>query len=84
MIVLKELNLFLQEYLGFIIAMNSEARGKSIGVDCHVSDITKGVLALLNKLDVLITEIPPIQQPQRFGNKAFKTWYTKVKEVQFQ
>lgn len=61
--------------------MNSEARGKSIGVDCHVSDITKGVLALLNKLDVLITEIPPIQQPQRFGNKAFKTWYTKVKEV---
>lgn len=24
--------------------------------------------------------MPAIQQPQRFGNKAFKTWLTKVKE----
>lgn len=23
-------------------------------------------------------EIPPIEQPMRFGNKAFRTWYTKL------
>ena len=36
---------------------------------------------MLNKLDNWVDEIPPIQQPQRFGNKAFKTWYQKVQEV---
>ncbi len=29
----------------------------------------------------MIDETPAIQQPQRFGNKAFKTWLNKVKEV---
>ena len=36
---------------------------------------------MLKILDKWIDEIPPIQQPQRFGNKAFKTWYLKVQEV---
>ncbi len=36
---------------------------------------------LLEKLSKLIDDTPPIPQPQRFGNKAFKTWLTQVKEV---
>lgn len=39
------------------------------------------LLEILNKIDVLIEQVPPIQQPQRFGNKAFHTWYNKLKEV---
>lgn len=38
-------------------------------------------MKLLEKLDDLIDEIKPIQQPQRFGNKAFRTWYSVVKDV---
>ncbi|XP_054281888.1 serine/threonine-protein phosphatase 2A activator [Macrosteles quadrilineatus] len=68
------------EYIGFITAMNREVKGKPLSVSCPESEVTAGVLSLLEKLDVWITETPPIQQPQRFGNKAFKTWYTKVKE----
>ena len=36
---------------------------------------------MFSKLDEWIDMTPPIQQPQRFGNKAFKTWYQKVQEV---
>ncbi|XP_046676544.1 serine/threonine-protein phosphatase 2A activator-like isoform X2 [Homalodisca vitripennis] len=68
------------EYVGFVTAMNQEVKGKALTIDCHQSEVTKGLLVLLEKLDTWITETPPIQQPQRFGNKAFKTWYTKVKE----
>lgn len=28
----------------------------------------------------LLDETPPLQNPQRFGNKAFKLWYEKVEE----
>jgi serine/threonine-protein phosphatase 2A activator len=34
-------------------------------------------------LDILsnwVDEIPPIEQPQRFGNISFRTWLNKVKE----
>ena len=34
----------------------------------------------LEKADSWIDEIPPIAQPMWFGNKAYKTWYEKVKE----
>ena len=34
----------------------------------------------LEKADKWIDEIPPIEQPMRFGNKSFRTWYEKVKE----
>ena len=39
------------------------------------------LLNVIKKLSDLVDEVPPIQQPQRFGNKAFKTWLTKVREV---
>jgi len=31
-------------------------------------------------MDTWIDEIPPIDQPQRFGNKAFRTWCGKLEE----
>lgn len=70
-----------QEYFGFIKAMNLAVRGKSNNHQCHVSDITKGILNVISSLDNMLTEIPPIDQPQRFGNKAFKTWYERLQQV---
>ncbi|PNF39426.1 Serine/threonine-protein phosphatase 2A activator [Cryptotermes secundus] len=68
------------EYLGFIMALNEAVKGKSLSVECPESDVTKGMVSLLDKLDVWIEETPPIEQPQRFGNQAFRTWYKRVKE----
>ncbi|KAK2120429.1 hypothetical protein P7K49_001815 [Saguinus oedipus] len=38
------------------------------------------LLALLNTLDRWIDETPPVDQPSRFGNKAYRTWYAKLDE----
>lgn len=39
------------------------------------------LLELLGILDTWIDEIPPIDQPQRFGNKAFRDWFKRLEEV---
>ena len=36
---------------------------------------------MLATLDKWIDEIPPVDQPQRFGNKAYRTWFSRVEEV---
>lgn len=36
---------------------------------------------MLDKMSNWIDEIPPIDQPQRFGNKAFRDYFKRVKEV---
>ena len=36
---------------------------------------------MLDELSVWIDEVPPIEQPQRFGNKAFRDWFKKLQEV---
>ena len=33
---------------------------------------------MLDQLIVYVDEVPPIEQPMRFGNKAFRTWLDKV------
>ena len=32
----------------------------------------------LSKLDTWLDEVPPVEQPMRFGNKAFRTWVDKI------
>ncbi|XP_048970948.1 serine/threonine-protein phosphatase 2A activator isoform X4 [Canis lupus dingo] len=44
------------------------------------SQAIEKLVALLNTLDRWIDEIPPVDQPSRFGNKAYRTWYAKLDE----
>jgi serine/threonine-protein phosphatase 2A activator len=39
-----------------------------------------GFSEVLKILEEIIKETPPSEQPQRFGNKAYQTWYAKVEE----
>ena len=43
--------------------------------------VITGLLGLLDELDKWIDEIPPVEQQQRFGNKAFKDWHSKLEQV---
>lgn len=36
---------------------------------------------LLGTLDRWINETPPVDQPSRFGNKAYRTWFAKLDQV---
>lgn len=48
---------------------------------CAFQTIEK-LLSLLGTLDRWIDETPPVDQPSRFGNKAYRTWYAKLEQVQ--
>ncbi|KAF2880365.1 hypothetical protein ILUMI_25812 [Ignelater luminosus] len=72
------------EYLGFILALNDAVKGKpnSLG-NAPLSPVVENMMVLLCRLDKMIDDVPPIQQPQRFGNQAFRTWYQKLNERAF-
>jgi len=64
----------------FIVRVNTSIKGKK-NTDPHLtSPAIDTIIVVLNKLDLWITEIPPIPQCNRFGNKAFKTWLNKLQE----
>lgn len=42
----------------------------------EVSPVVRKVEAYMFRLNKLIDEIPPLSQPMRYGNKAFKQWYS--------
>lgn len=72
-----------QEYLGFIMALNEAVQGKGLSVECPQSSAVTKTIEMLNRFDNWITEIPPTDQPQRFGNKSFRIWNKKLIEVSF-
>lgn len=47
----------------------------SFEIPSIVTEIENFMIILYN----LIDEIPPIKQPMRFGNKAFRTWHARLK-----
>ncbi|XP_059145992.1 serine/threonine-protein phosphatase 2A activator-like [Physella acuta] len=68
------------DLLGFILALNEAVKNKKIRDQYHSSPLIEKLVNMLDQLDKWIDEIPPIDQPQRFGNKAFRTWFNKLKE----
>nr|XP_045609729.1 serine/threonine-protein phosphatase 2A activator-like [Procambarus clarkii] len=69
-----------QDILGFLTAMNAAVKGKKLSAECNMSPVTTGLLNLLDTLSQWIDDIPPIDQPQRYGNKAFRDFYAKLKQ----
>ncbi|KAI8430178.1 hypothetical protein MSG28_000539 [Choristoneura fumiferana] len=67
------------EYTGFIATINEAIKGKPLSVDCKVNDNVKKLLHVLEEIGKYIEEFPPVEQPQRFGNTAFREWLEKVK-----
>ncbi|XP_015434276.1 PREDICTED: serine/threonine-protein phosphatase 2A activator-like isoform X2 [Dufourea novaeangliae] len=68
------------EYLGFILALNESVQGKALNVECAHSPVIGNVVTMLNVFDEWITQIPPTDQPQRFGNKSFRVWHEKLQQ----
>lgn len=68
------------DLMGFILTMNELVKSKKVSDSYVMSETVNKLLELLNTLDQLIDETPPIDQPQRFGNKAFRTWFSTLQE----
>ncbi|XP_012824572.1 serine/threonine-protein phosphatase 2A activator isoform X2 [Xenopus tropicalis] len=52
----------------------SSGEGQQIGWRVVIHKL----MSLLDTLNRWIDEMPPVDQPSRFGNKAFRTWYAKL------
>lgn len=68
------------ELIGFINAVSTCVQGKKISDEAEKSPGVDKVLAVIAHLNRLIDETPPVDQPQRFGNMAFREWHRKMKE----
>jgi len=66
------------EYLSFLETINDAVKGKPMSHPITVSPAVTKILNVLDALDRLIDETPALDQPQRFGNRAFADWLGKV------
>lgn len=63
------------------MAINDAVKGKAIDGNYPCSQTVHKIVQMLDKFDKWIDEIPPTEQPQRFGNKSFKIWHEKLHDV---
>lgn len=63
------------------MALNEAVQGKALDAECSESSLVNTVVQMLNNFDEWVTEIPPTEQPQRFGNKSFRTWHERLQQV---
>lgn len=68
------------EISGFVKASADAIVSKKISEVVQVSQAIEKVVAFMDRLFDLISEIPPLKQPMRFGNKAFKQFHCRLCE----
>lgn len=71
------------EIIGFINAVSVSVQGKTISHECEMSPCIQELLRMFEVLNKLVDDTPVIEQPQRFGNMAYRTWFANMKEVRF-
>lgn len=69
-----------RDFICFITMLNESIKGKSMKSEYHVSEPVEKICEIIQKLDGWVDEIPPVEQPQRFGNKAFKDWLARLND----
>ncbi|KAI0225305.1 Serine/threonine-protein phosphatase 2A activator [Lamellibrachia satsuma] len=69
-----------KDIIGFLEAMNKGVQKKKMTDDYFISEATEKLIAVLDTADGWIDNLPPVEQPQRFGNKAFRDWFKKLQE----
>ncbi|CAH8484659.1 unnamed protein product [Schistosoma intercalatum] len=68
------------EILNLINSVNSKLVSRPIQDNLKSSKAIMLVCEMLDKLQQAIKDYPPEEQPQRFGNKAFRRWFTWLQE----
>ncbi|KAJ8386705.1 hypothetical protein AAFF_G00166540 [Aldrovandia affinis] len=66
------------DYMGFVLTLNEGVKGKKLTCEYTVSEAVAKLLSVLDTMDRWIDETPPVDQPSRFGNKAYRLWYAKL------
>jgi hypothetical protein len=69
-----------RQLITFLETCNTHIRGKRISEAPPPSPQIERLLAMIDRLSAMLEAHPPIQQPQRFGNKAFRAYHAALVE----
>ncbi|KAM7352067.1 phosphotyrosyl phosphatase activator isoform 1-T1 [Cochliomyia hominivorax] len=72
------------DLIGFINGISTAIQGKKLSDKIYISHTMKNLIEIFDKLNEFVNQTPPIEQPQRFGNKAFRAWSRKMNHEIFQ
>lgn len=76
-----EKSLAYYDIIGFINGISQAIQGKKLSAQLEPSPIADNLVKIFEvELSRLVEETPPLEQPQRFGNKAYRDWFGKLKE----
>lgn len=56
-------------------------QSKGLSYKCQDSPVVLKLIEMMHKIEKLAMETPPVDEPQRFGNTAFRTWYQKLSGI---
>lgn len=72
------------DFFQFVKFCGEKVRGVAIGDEqkYSVSPSVAKIVSFFGRLKELLEEIPPLKQPMRFGNKAFRDWFKRVVDVE--
>ena len=62
----------------FVCSLSSSVRGKPSSTPVQTSPATERLLGVLSTVESWLSDYPPLQQPMRFGNKAFRDWHGRL------
>ncbi|KAJ3414965.1 Serine/threonine-protein phosphatase 2A activator 2 [Chytridiales sp. JEL 0842] len=70
-----------QMYCNFILSLNESAKNKKLSDDVPISKNVETLLSILDTVESWCASIPAEDNTKsRFGNPAFRTWYTKLEQ----
>ncbi|XP_058059342.1 serine/threonine-protein phosphatase 2A activator-like [Anopheles bellator] len=72
------------DLMGFISSMSVALQGTRASQNVEISPVIEKLLKAIDRLEQLAIETPPIDQPARFGNAAFKSWFQKMRTESLQ
>ena len=67
------------DIIDFINAISQAIQGKKLTTKLDPSPIADNLLHIFDNLNRMVDETPPLEQPQRFGNEAYRDWFEKMK-----
>jgi len=70
-----------KQYNNFVISLNASVKEKSFSNCGNSTEKLSWLIELLSRFNSLIDSNPPFDDPQRFGNKAYRDWHQTMKDV---
>eukprot|EP00250_Pteridium_aquilinum_P000019 c10031_g1_i1 orf=230-1441(+) len=67
-------------FLGFVAALSQSIKGHKLSDYCSESLVVRTLVQIIDLMSGWVDEIPPLQQPARYGNPAFRDWQARLQD----